>query len=62
MEGSLEIDNTKDELIIILNENDEIIGETTRKEMVTILKLKAILQRTNNLIHRCTSIFIIREE
>ena len=34
MEIEIEIDNTKEETIVIVDENDCILGESTRKEMV----------------------------
>jgi isopentenyldiphosphate isomerase len=39
--------NTKDEMIIIVDRDDNFVRNTTRKEM-----------RLNNLIHRSTAIFI----
>jgi hypothetical protein len=30
----LVLENTKDELVVIVDENDNVVGNTTRKEMV----------------------------
>jgi isopentenyldiphosphate isomerase len=51
MEIEIKVENTKEEIVVVVNEQDEVIGESTRKEM-----------RKNNLIHRSTSIFIVNEE
>lgn len=48
---SLEIENTKNELIGIFDENDNYVRAATRKEM-----------RKDNLIHRASDIFVINHE
>jgi isopentenyl-diphosphate delta-isomerase type 1 len=47
----LSIENTKDELIIIVDEKDNFIKTASRREM-----------RANNLTHRATSIFVLNKE
>jgi isopentenyldiphosphate isomerase len=46
----LSIDNTKDELVMIVDNDDNFIKTTSRKEM-----------RSNNLTHRATAIFVLNE-
>ena len=48
---AIEINNTKDEVIGIYDENDNYIGKDTRKNM-----------RKNNLIHRVTYIIVANEK
>ena len=50
-ENILKIENTKNEIVGIFDENDNYIGKDTRKNM-----------RKNNLIHRCTCIMIINNK
>ena len=44
----IELENTKNEIIGIYDENDNYVGKDTRKNM-----------RKNNLIHRCTDIAVL---
>jgi isopentenyldiphosphate isomerase len=46
--AKIELNNTKSEIIGIFDENDNYVGNDTRKNM-----------RKNNLIHRCTDIVVI---
>ena len=47
----IEIQNTKNEIIGIFDENDNYVRKDTRKNM-----------RANNLIHRCTDIVVINDK
>ena len=49
--GKIEIQNTKNEIIGIYDENDNFIRKDTRKNM-----------RKNNLIHRCTDIVVMNSK
>ena len=48
--GKIELNNTKNEIIGIFDENDNYLRSDTRKNM-----------RKNNLIHRCTDIVVINQ-
>jgi hypothetical protein len=39
MNSEINVENTKEEIIVIVDENDNITGSSTRKEMV-IIKIK----------------------
>jgi hypothetical protein len=53
MEGEKEglvINNTKDEIIVVVDEEDNVVGEANRKEM-----------RQRNIPHRSTGILVLKQ-
>ena len=49
--GTIELNNTKNEIVGIFDKNDNYIGKATRKEM-----------RSKNLIHRATDIVVLNQK